>query len=278
MKTTLIGLITLASTLGILADTEIQRTSGTLLNPAAWSAGLPSLQNPGKIDKSGKWDVHEYLSGWKVTQTAGTIQRISSSPQAAILLNEGTEWILEKDGAIYTTARLRVGESKTAGHLTMNGGSVTASLSLDVQRNSTFRQNGGEIDAGTLRQGFAGKIFVKDGTAKFTGAELFGSNTQIEFSGGAWTFSGLFKISTTGTGTFIRFAEGAGSLTVDGLEISGSVFFDFVSGSGGSFTVKKYKQSDFEELWNKKFLRFNGANTGEFADIFSVTGDTLTLK
>lgn len=143
-----------------------------------------------------------------------------------------------------------------------------------VWNNVTWYQTGGifgsgvaNINNGTgfLYYALAGEMSV--GVMKLTG----GSQLYIENAVVSNTINTQMNDGT------ILFGAGSGSFTTPDLRnlVSGSSVINFLPGTLGSFTATNI--TDFEALWNNGILKYNGANSGAFADHFEVTGSTLTL-
>ncbi|MFA5689939.1 MAG: hypothetical protein WC959_12500 [Kiritimatiellales bacterium] len=278
MKKT-VYLITLAAAVAIFADTRVKLSGGQLIR--AWDNDLPSESNPGVIDIKGTWQVPGSFDGWVGTQKSGVIAGALKS----ITFRNGAKWRLEggqilcRDGST-GKAHVRVGDSDSAGELIMTGGEIIADTYFDVGFNSLFRQSGGSVTGvAGCRFSHGGKIFIEGGIGTFSRMALASPDTQVEFSGGTWKASKPLEFAgSTTPNTVIRFAEGNGSLSVGGIEMAGSGCIDFVTGSKGTFAVKGYKEADFEKLWDRGKLKFNGSSRGAFSDIFAVEKDTLSLK
>lgn len=266
----------------LIMGTFAETTFGTIQD--AWNNGLPSATNPGHINIDGTWIVNGStdMSGWVVVQATGTLTRALN----AIVLTADEHWWLE-GGAITVTdnstsrAHFRVGDSVHSGELVMTGGSIYADGFFDVACNSLFMMTGGEVaSVEGSRMSDGGRSYIEGGIGTFGGTlKLSSPETQMEFSGGSWVYSGglTFAANTT-TNTFIRFALGDGELFVGGIDvISGSGYIDFVTGSGGSFTVAGYGEANYQALWDAGKLKADGQNDGEFREHFIVDGNTLRI-
>lgn len=264
----------------LYADTYVEKPSGTI--QAAWSDGLPSSRNPGHIDINGEWQVNSEtdMTRWDVTQTTGTV---SSARSNGLIFNwKDAVWRLQ-GGALTAISHIRVGDSKSSGTLVMSGGNISAGGRFDVACNSQFTMSGGAIVAGdgqnACEMTVGGKSYISGGIGTFSGRMIFrGNGTQVEFTGGSWSCSGPLVFARGVSDSFIRFAAGNGSLSIEGpVVINDGAHIDFVSGSEGHLTFSRYNESMFQELWKAGKLRVDGRNRGNFADHFSVTGTTLTL-
>ncbi len=91
-------------------------------------------------------------------------------------------------------------------------------------------------------------------------------------------FTSTTTASTLGSGMTFGLGD-TGSVTFGiAPTVSGTSPINFLKGSGGSLTVTGYGASDYQAWWTAGSLKFDGSNTGNFADIFDVSGATLKLK
>jgi hypothetical protein len=112
---------------------------------------------------------------------------------------------------------------------------------------------------------------TQTGILNINGGTFDGSGIN-EFILGRASATGIININagTMSVGTTFVF----GTLR---LGVNGTGYLNFGAGSTGALTVTGANQTYYEGLWTAGNLKFNGANTGAFADHFSVTGATLTL-
>jgi hypothetical protein len=112
---------------------------------------------------------------------------------------------------------------------------------------------------------------TQTGILNINGGTFDGSGIN-DFILGRASATGIININagTMSVGTTFVF----GTNNVNG---TGTGYLNFGAGSTGALTVTGANQTYYEGLWTAGRLKFDGANTGAFADHFSVTGATLTL-
>jgi hypothetical protein len=101
---------------------------------------------------------------------------------------------------------------------------------------------------------------------------------------GTFNFSGSADVNAVSSGAsnndrFFNFGAGNGTVDFTGNFNTQNLILDWVSGSGFSFTAATISSAGttYEELWSAGNLLVDGAQSGAFADNFSVSGATLTL-
>ena len=87
------------------------------------------------------------------------------------------------------------------------------------------------------------------------------STALVTISGGSFTVDGALTFDI---------ASGGGVDTADGS-------IDFTTGSTGTLTVAGLTETDYEALYTAGDLTFAGDNSATFADVFEVSGNTLSL-
>ncbi|MFA5687918.1 MAG: hypothetical protein WC959_02015 [Kiritimatiellales bacterium] len=263
---------------GASAQTYTYYTGSTasagLGNAENWSDGLPTGAGVvGMITNNVSMPLGgTSFAGWTAVQTAGTISR-----GGVITFDQGVHWTLQ-GGTVTSGQHVAIGSTTTAGTMVMNGGALVANTNFLVRSGSSFSQSGGTLTfAGAAEIGAngGGTANISGGTGSFGSISVTGG--LIAFSGGSWTTTGNLHFGGSTTGAGIRFDLGDGSLTVDTVSFNAG-YIDFVTGSDGTLTVSSFTDaSNFEALWNTGRIRRDGANTGTFADNFTVTGDTLSV-
>lgn len=138
-----------------------------------------------------------------------------------------------------------------------------------------------DIDAGTgtrvLRMKNTSTVTVGDnGILRIT------ANRKIEMSGtsalfvNGGTIIADHIIANAGTGAFLTFGAGNGLVDFSSSSAITSGYINFLSGSGGALDVDGADTAHFSGLWDAGQLKKDGANTGTFAQNFSVSGSVLT--
>lgn len=112
---------------------------------------------------------------------------------------------------------------------------------------------------------------TQTGILNINGGTFDGSGIN-EFILGRASATGIININsgTMSVGTTFVFGTPKSS-------VNGTGYLNFGTGSTGALTVTGQNQTYYEGLWTAGNLKFNGTNTGAFADHFLVTGATLTV-
>jgi len=226
------------------------------------------------------------LSGYTIQQDTGTV---SSSGRRWTL---GTSWTMN-GGTFTMSGRLTLGDPSTSpdpnsvNTITINGGSFTASDILGDAKSavgSFVTVTGGSLSlsgpAGVWSQGGALNLNVSGGTVDIDGFRFNSTSDKFTITGGS---------TVVGTGTVVlrdgghvEFGLGAGSLLLNEVPaFTNAGYFNFLEDSGGSLTIAGFTKANYETWWtgtgNDNRLRYNGTNTGNFDDVFKVTGATIVL-
>lgn len=210
------------------------------------------------------------LSAPVVVPGTTTTFTAADSPQIVNSLNwdtgepvGGVIGLIAIDGAINSNPD-NYSVVQTAGDVTYAFNRIWNNV-LWYQTGGTFGSGIANINNGTGFSYYALAGTMSVGVLKLTGGSLL----HIE--------DGVVTIPTNtqvNDGTII-FGEGSGSFTTTDLRnlTAGVSVINFLPGSECSLTCDE----DYPVLWDQGILKYNGANTGTFADHFTVTGSTLTL-
>ncbi|NWK55009.1 PEP-CTERM sorting domain-containing protein [Verrucomicrobiaceae bacterium N1E253] len=140
--------------------------------------------------------------------------------------------------------------------------SATGTTTINIETGGTMTWENA-TSANSTRLFLGNQTAGSTGIINLNGGDFLGANLT-EFILGRNDATGLFNISA-GTAEFGNLQFGSGTGTID-----------FTAGSTGSLTVTGYTQTDYETLWTDGNLTYGGAQSGTFADNFSVSGSTLT--
>jgi hypothetical protein len=117
------------------------------------------------------------------------------------------------------------------------------------------------------------------------------NSSVLRITGGATSITNAAVTTRIWNGGRVEFGAGAGTLSFAAAPVfanTGTVslstirgFFDFLEDSGGSLTIAGFTKANYETWWtgagNDNRLRYKGTNTGNFDDVFKVTGATIVL-
>lgn len=281
-----------STTVSFAATTWIGGTLGdenNYYNSENWSSNLPSVANPGTISSGtpgadGSLDVTNNNGEYITIETGGTLVTATAATTrfqnfSTINLNGGT---------------LSIGSGNTFQlggdtDLNLNGGLVTSSsgtatmwtnstsAAININSTTTFtgvdlwhRLGSVTIDNSTLTLGTYD--FVQGSNDAFltlqNGSTLH-ATTQFDYAGNPSFTMGQ-----------ISFGNGANSLRAATWNDPENMNFDFAPNAVGSTIVIDsgfYDLSEWQTKWGDGTLTVDGANTGNFSDYFSVSGNTLTL-
>lgn len=209
--------------------------------------------------------------------TAGTV--------SLTIINSGGAKLVAKNDTI-----LRIADNYT---LNMKNGKLSlGALSLvgnDTSgtgvTGSTYIQSGSAVLNGTrdflITKGSAqflgGRVTFSGSDPKGSGSFDLGNGNDVQIGGGAiLTFAGNLSLHAASALNIL--ASSTGSLTLGGIT-SWNGAIDFASGTNSSFslTITGYDAAKFEAEYADGDLLFGGSNATTFADVFRVTGDTLTV-
>jgi hypothetical protein len=226
------------------------------------------------------------LSGYTIQQDAGTVT------QANRRWTQGTSWTLN-GGTFTDSGRLLLGDLNTSPNpasvntITINGGSFTATDILGDAKNavgSFVTVTGGTLTlsgaAGVWSQGGALDLNVSGGTVNIDGFQFNSTSDKFTITGGSTEVgTGTVVLSNGG---HVEFGLGAGSLLLNEVPaFTNAGYFNFLEDSEGSLTIAGFTKTDYETWWtgtgNNNRLRYSGTNTGNFDDVFKVTGATIVL-
>jgi hypothetical protein len=245
-----------------------------------WSNGRPLTQaNPGSIASgvTGNYSTGNVTDLTRASGGGDDAARITINGGSLIKDGTGTLTFGANGSVIVNSGSLtNLGGSINFNRssLTVNGGSVSfgsgSQLQLNGTQNSqtahgTFLITGGSVTGGTFNaiSATAAKLFRIEG-----GSVTLGSGVNL--SGGNLAHRLYFAAGGTG-----------GNVTINGVAnqfvfgTNGAI--DWQTGSIGALSVNGYTLSTYQGLFSSGQLLFNGSNAGNFADIFSVTGNTLSL-
>lgn len=215
---------------------------------------------------------------------AGNTYTIQSGVNSAILTGSpfGTTaaFILNDAGSSITS-------SNANGTATLTNLTVAAGSSLTVNAGSLFWGNlatdGSALSFGTvsLNGGTASVLNLSTfnfGVINLGGSAVTSSNFVGSNSGnGAFNITGGSLTATTMTLATANRANLSGGTVSLSAVASWDGFLNFTTDSTASLTIVGYNLSSFETEYTQGDLLFNGLNTGTFADIFQVSGNTLSL-
>ncbi len=251
----MVGLGLLLGGVGISqADTIFTNAAGYLGATTNWSNSLPGSSNPGTVDVNGSLGNTAQngllFSGATVTVGSGaTLSGGVDFPAAG-----GNQWIfndatvnlvddffsgpsfftLNEGSSVNAGDRLQAQDN--GGSITINGGSHTAGGQFGTLVNSsTLDFLGGSVDAGSFQ--FDVGVFTIGGTAVGTDA---GATTATDVDGTVNVLSDWsgYLSAYSFTGTTWREAALAGTWTLDGVEVNGTVFdANFVVSAGRTLSL-----------------------------------------
>lgn len=282
-------LLALAGSLAAASVLHAQTTwtgavDSEFLTAGNWSNGAPNNStNLGTISSGTVTWTTGNANGRHITQNGG-----------AVSVNTTTSLTLQNGGAgqstynlnggtfdISNTGRLNLGDGGTlnvnGGGLTSTGGGVLwlnhANALVNINQNLTtsvqiFNRLG---------------VFTVDGAAFQIGDFTLGSNASSAFlalKGGA-SMNVTTSFQSVGATKSVSFADGANAFSAAAWGGSGlgTTTFDFASsGSGSSITITSgaWDAAAWEAKWTGGLLTVDGGNAGNFADFFTVSGNTLT--
>jgi hypothetical protein len=258
--------------------TNASPINSAINNSGNWSGGLPTgVEKTGWIDLAGNFTLSSggtgvVLNNYFVRQNRGIVRENGN------ITLRGGFWTVEGGELGNTTGSLTVGGTNaTETHVfTMRGGRVHSESRMTVNTGSPF-----ELISGTLTGNewliANGIVRLKGGSATFTGtgARLqTGSTSQLEITGGTHAFRTL---RLQDGGPLLLGGDAAISFTTWDISTTGTWAVNFTGGSP-SLTIEGQTQAWYEARYAAGRLLKQGSNAAPFADVFVVSGSTLTLK
>lgn len=281
--------------------------NGTMNSGSNWDNGLPAAGNPGTIPSgAGAINFNLNIDGFSITQEGGTASNAFSDRT----ISNGGIYAIE-GGSISLTKGIILGSG--GGTFDVSGASTAVTLGEDLTTSGTggiYTQSGGTVQAASLLYGNSGSgtFTLSGGTFTTTGDSTFRQAGSLNLTGGSFTADSTSFITLFGSGDqpfdatisggshdFGDFTLATSFNVLSAIDISlsgnGTVsaasFTDntntgpwAIDADGtwtGSLTIAGFTQADYENWYSNDNLRFEGSSVAPFADVFAVSGATLTL-
>jgi hypothetical protein len=188
------------------------------------------------------------LNGTTVTTT------VTAGAGDTFQMGSGESFTIGSSGTVdvqsgSNNTNMAIGQSSTSS-VTVNGGT------LNLNGPASLLFGNGASGNGTITL-LDGSLNINPGASLFVGRQ--GGTALITVSGGSASFGILPSFDVVAGGL-----TGIGSL-------------DFTTGSTGSLTITGASLAYYEGLYSGDDLTFEGVNGGTFGDIFTVSGETISL-
>lgn len=239
----------------VSAQTVLTAVGGNITTAGNWNNGLPVIGSPagiGTININGNFSGN--ISSWEVNHTGGTLTSSSNRNIGATSASApGTIWNVNGGTLDFGANAINRGTIGSNYAYTMNliSGSIIAGTAGSPNA-AIWNVSGGNLTVGTWLAG-SGNLNLTGGTVNFT------------------------TLDADGSGALVTFGLGNAAVTAGSLIQNANTNINFLTGSGGSLNITGFTSTDYETMWSNTRLRFNGANTGAFADHFQVSGSTLSV-
>ena len=259
---------------GTLFAETFMTVSGDPLDASNWSNGLPNINNDGTIGIDIVATCSDGNIGSAFAGTGGTGGMVSiltidggtltKTGSGNLIIGSNTRLVLNSGIVENQGGDIRFNRASAV----VNGGSFYTSGSIvlfgtqsDVSTQGQFLMTGGSVDVNSF-------IMNQSGVPK-----------QLVMEGGTLNISGRLDMAMTPDQCLIFSGNGKrGDVTIGATGIVyGDSFVNFESGSLGSLTIVGYDESQFKEDYTNGNILFDGLNTAVFEEIFSVSGETLSL-
>lgn len=207
-----------------------------------------------------------------------------ATTKSITIINSGTATLDSNTTSIFRiadnyTLNMQSGQFNV-GSLSLVGNSTAGDALIKsahyIQSGDAALVGGGDFQMGTGSAQFLGGTVSFDGSGRNTGAFLLGNTNNAQIGGNTvLTFVGNMDLGTSATLDIL--ATSTGSLSLGGITDWAGIL-DFADGVSSSFgmTIAGYDATAFELEYTEGDLLYNGDNSAAFADVFSVTGNTLT--